>query len=353
VEKPMELLPLGPVLFIDTAGLDDVGALGEMRAEKTRQVFERTDLGVLVIASGEWGEFEDLVLDELGRRKTPVIVVFNKTDIAEPSGAVEQKLKERSIPAVQTAAMQGRGMLELKEALIRTAPEEFMEAPTILGDLMSPGEVAVMVIPIDLEAPRGRLILPQVQTIRDVLDNDSCALVVKERELRDALDKLKAPPAIVVTDSQVFLRVAGDVPDGVPLTSFSILFARLKGDLREFVNGVRSIDGLKPGDRILVLESCAHHPIGEDIGRVKIPRWIRQYTGMELEFVHRQGHDFPDDLNSYQLVIHCGACMLNRREVMSRILRCREAGVPITNYGVAITYSLGVLDRALSPFSGF
>jgi [FeFe] hydrogenase H-cluster maturation GTPase HydF len=357
VEKPMELLPLGPVLFIDTAGLDDVGALGEMRAEKTRQVFERTDLGVLVAAGGEWGEFEDLILAELDKRKTPAVVAFNKADLAPSAGdafaSVEQRLKGRATPSVRTAALRGDGVLALKEALVRAAPEEFMEAPPIIGDLMSPGEVAVMVIPIDLEAPRGRLILPQVQTIRDVLDHDSCVMAVKERELRDALDKLKAPPAIVVTDSQVFLRVAGDVPDHVPLTSFSILFARLKGDLREFVAGVRSIDGLKPGSKVLVLESCAHHPIGEDIGRVKIPRWLRQYTGVELEFVHRQGHDFPDDLGAYQLVVHCGACMLNRREVMSRILRCREAGVPITNYGVAITYSLGVLDRALSPFPGF
>jgi [FeFe] hydrogenase H-cluster maturation GTPase HydF len=219
--------------------------------------------------------------------------------------------------------------------------------------LIAPGEMVMIVVPIDLEAPKGRLILPQVQCIRDVLDHDSSCLVVKERELRDALDKLKTPPALAVTDSQAFLRVAGDVPLEVAMTSFSILFARLKGDLHEFVRGVKAIDSLKSGSRILVLESCAHHPIGEDIGRVKIPRWVRQYTGMELEFVHKQGHDFPEDIQSYQLVIHCGSCMLNRREMMSRILRCREAGVPITNYGVAITYSLGVLDRALSPFSGF
>jgi [FeFe] hydrogenase H-cluster maturation GTPase HydF len=222
-----------------------------------------------------------------------------------------------------------------------------------LGDLINPGDVVVLVVPIDLEAPRGRLILPQVQSIRDVLDHDSCCMVVKERELRDALDKLKDPPALVVTDSQAFLRVAGDTPPEVPMTSFSILFARLKGDLQEFVRGVKAVDKLKIGSRILILESCAHHPIGEDIGRVKIPRWIRQYTGIDLEFVHRQGHDFPEDLKSYQLIIQCGACMQNRREVISRILRCREAGVPITNYGVVITYSLGVLDRALSPFAGF
>jgi [FeFe] hydrogenase H-cluster maturation GTPase HydF len=353
VEKPMELLPLGPVLFIDTAGIDDIGALGEMRAEGTRLVFERTDLGVLVAEGDCWGEFEEGIISELTKRKAPVIIVFNKNDLAEPRADVLMDLETRKLPVVKTSAGQGKGLRDLREALILSAPEEFMDSPPVLGDLIAPGELVVLVVPIDLEAPKGRLILPQVQSIRDVLDHDSCCLVVKERELRDALDKLKNPPALVVTDSQAFLRVAGDIPSQVPMTSFSILFARLKGDLKEFVRGVKAIDRLQAGSRILVLESCAHHPIGEDIGRVKIPRWIRQYTGLDLEFVHRQGHDFPNDLSSYRLIVQCGACMLNRREVISRILRCREAGVPITNYGVAITYSLGVLDRALSPFQGF
>ena len=350
VEKPMELLPLGPVLFIDTAGIDDTGALGEMRAEKTRRIFERTDLGILVAEGDSWGEFEEGILAEMSKRSAPVIVVFNKGDMAAPRADVLENLRSRQTPSVRTVASEGKGMLDLREALIRSAPEDFIDSPPVLGDLINPGEVVVLVAPIDLEAPKGRLILPQVQSIRDVLDHDSCCMVVKERELRDALDKLKNPPALVVTDSQAFLRVAGDTPSHVPMTSFSILFARLKGDLKEFVRGVKTIDTLKAGSRILVLESCAHHPIGEDIGRVKIPRWIRQYTGVDLEFVHRQGHDFPSDLSSYQLIVQCGACMLNRREVISRILRCRESGVPITNYGVAITYSLGVLDRALSPF---
>jgi len=352
VEKPMELLPLGPVLFIDTAGVDDVGALGELRAGRTRQVFERTDLGILVAEAGSWGEFEERVLGELEKRKMPVIVVFNKADIGAAAPETLRDLEGRKVPVVATAAREGRGLPQLREAVIRSAPEAFLEAPPILGDLISPGGVVVLVVPIDLEAPRGRLILPQVQSIRDVLDHDSCCLVVKERELRGALDGLREPPALVVTDSQVFLKVAGDVPDSVPLTSFSILFARLRGDLREFVRGVKAVDRLRRGDRVLVLEACTHHPIGEDIGRVKIPRWLRQYTGTDLDFVHLQGHDFPEDIGSYRLVVHCGSCMLNRREVISRILRCREAGVPITNYGVAITYSLGALDRALSPFPG-
>jgi [FeFe] hydrogenase H-cluster maturation GTPase HydF len=353
VEKPMELLPLGPVLFIDTAGIDDIGALGEMRAERTRSIFERTDLGVVVAEGNRWGEFEEGILSELSKRKTPAIVVINKIDLAAPAEEILEDLRARKLVVVKTAASQSKGMPDLREALIRSAPEEFIDTPSVMGDLIAPGELVVLVVPIDLEAPRGRLILPQVQSIRDVLDHDSYCMVVKERELRDALDRLKRQPALLITDSQAFLRVAGDTPDNVPMTSFSILFARLKGDLGEFVRGAKSIDRLKAGNRVLVLESCTHHPIGEDIGRVKIPRWIRQYTGVELDFVHLQGHDFPRDLGNYDLVIHCGACMLNRREVISRIMRCREAGIPITNYGVAITYALGVLNRALSPFTQF
>lgn len=350
VEKPMELLPLGPVLFIDTAGIDDVGSLGEMRAERTRLVFDRTDLGILVAEADRWGEFEEAILSELSARKAPAVVVLNKIDLAPPRSGILQDLHARNIRTVQTAASIGTGIPELREALIRSAPEEFIDAPPVLGDLIDPGALVVLVVPIDLEAPRGRLILPQVQSIRDVLDHDSYCMVVKERELRDALDRLKTPPALVVTDSQAFLKVSADTPDEVLLTSFSILFARMKGDLSEFVRGVKAVDGLQPGSRVLVLEACTHHPIGQDIGRVKIPRWLRQYTGVELEFVHLQGHDFPKDLSPYQLVVHCGSCMLNRREVISRILRCREAGVPITNYGIAIAYSLGILPRAIAPF---
>ncbi len=352
VEKPMELLPLGPVLFIDTAGIDDEGALGKQRAERTRLVFERTDLGLLVAEAGHWGAFEEGILDELSRRNTPVIIVFNKRDVAQPGKEILDDLRSRKLPVVQTVAFRSEGLPDLREALIQTAPEPFVNAPPILGDLISPGDLVVLVVPIDLEAPRGRLILPQVQSIRDVLDHDAYCLVVKERELRDALDRLKHPPGLVVTDSQAFLRAAADTPSEVPMTTFSILFARLKGDLHEFVRGVKAIDRLKAGSRILVMESCTHHPIGDDIGRVKIPRWIRQYTGIDLEFEHRQGHDFPKDPESYQLIIQCGSCMLNRREVISRILRCREVGVPITNYGVAITYALGALDRALTAFPG-
>ena len=350
VEKPMELLPVGPVLFIDTAGIDDVGALGEMRVARTRQVFDRTDVGVIVAEAGHWGEFEDAILAELRGREAPAIAVFNKRDLAEPRADKVAELKTLKIPIVETIATQGEGILDLREALIRTAPEEFINAPAILGDLVPAGELVVLVVPIDLEAPKGRLILPQVQSIRDILDSDAYCMVVKERELRDALDRLNRPPALVVTDSQGFLKVAGDTPRDVPMTSFSVLFARCKGDLTEFVRGAMAIEELRPGAHILVAEACSHHPIGDDIGRVKIPRWLRQYVGGKLEFTHVQGHDFPDDLGPYDLIVHCGACMWNRREMLSRMLRCRRAGVPIANYGLTIAYSLGIFERALEPF---
>ncbi|MGD8451742.1 MAG: [FeFe] hydrogenase H-cluster maturation GTPase HydF [Phycisphaerae bacterium] len=350
VEKPMEMLPIGPVLFIDTAGIDDNGALGDMRIERTRRVFDRTDVGIVVAEAGRWGEFEDGLVQELTGRSVPVIVVFNKTDLAPPDPQVAGRLEEKKLRVVQTVASRGEGVLEVREALIRSAPDELINTPTIIGDLVPPGEAAVLVVPIDKEAPKGRLILPQVQTIRDLLDNDSYCMVVKERELRDALDRLKRPPAIVVTDSQAFLKVAADTPPAVPMTSFSILFARFKGDLTELVRGALAIESLRPGDRVLIAEACSHHPIVDDIGRVKIPRWLMQYVGGRLDFTTMQGHDFPADLGEYRLVVHCGGCVQNRREMLSRILHCQRAGVPITNYGLAIAYSLGIFERALGPF---
>jgi [FeFe] hydrogenase H-cluster maturation GTPase HydF len=347
VEKPMELLPLGPVLFIDTAGIDDDGALGELRIEKTRQVFDRTDVGV-VVTDGQWGEYERQVVGELEKREIPAIVVWNKCDL--PGGGTGQTPVLQDVRSVRASALTGQGILDLRQAILDAAPAEFVNTPAIVGDLVGPGELAVLVVPIDKEAPRGRLILPQVQAIRDLLDSDAYCMVVKERELRSALDRLKTQPRLVVTDSQAFLKVAADTPRDVKLTSFSILFSRFKGDLVSQVLGTMAIDELRPGDRILVAEACSHHPIGEDIGRVKIPRWLTQYVGGKLEFTHVQGHDFPSDLASYRLVIHCGACTQNRREVLSRLMRCQEAGVPVTNYGLAIAYSLGIFERALEPF---
>ncbi len=350
VEKPMELLPLGPVLFIDTAGIDDAGALGEMRVARTRQAFDRTDLGVILCAAGDWGEFEESILVELQRREIPIVVVFNKTDLAKPSGEVLARLKKQKILTVQTVASRGEGVLDLREALIKSAPEDFLNAPAIAGDLVPTGELVILVVPIDLEAPKGRLILPQVQTMRDLLDANSYCMVVKEHGLLDALDRLSRPPALVVTDSQAFLKVATDTPPNVPMTSFSILFARAKGDLSEFVRGAMAIDRLRSGDHILIAEACSHHPIAEDIGRVQIPRWLRKHVGGDLQFTSVQGHDFPENLADYNLVVHCGACMWNRREMLSRIFRCRQAGVPISNYGLTIAFTLGIFERALEPF---
>jgi len=352
VEKPMELLPLGPVLFIDTAGVDDDGALGEARVERTHRVLDRTDLALLVTETGVWSRFEEDLLAEFLKRKIPALAVLSKCDLAPADDALLARLAERAIPVVQTAVPTGRGLPELRRALLDLAPADFVDARSILSDLVGPGETAILVVPIDKEAPKGRLILPQVQTIRDLLDHDALALVVKERELRRALENLKTPPRLVVTDSQAFLKVAGDTPPAVPMTSFSILFSRFQGDLLEQVRGTLAIDGLKGGDRVLVAESCTHHPIGEDIGRVKIPRWLTQHTGSALSFEYVRGHDFPQDLSPYALIIHCGSCMGNRREMLSRILHCRQQGVPITNYGLTIAYSLGIFERALAPFPG-
>lgn len=350
VEKPMELLPLGPVLFIDTAGVDDEGALGALRIARTRKVLDRTDLALLVAEAGAWGSFEEALLAEIAGRSLPLVVVLNKRDVAPPSPALLSRLASSGLAAVETSALSGSGIGALRQALLATAPAEALESRRVVGDLVSEGDLVVLVVPIDKEAPKGRLILPQVQTIRDLLDADAFSLVVKERELKTALSRLSSPPRLVVTDSQAFLKVAADTPPGVPLTSFSILFARFQGDLTEMVRGTLGIERLKAGDRVLVAESCTHHPIGEDIGRVKIPRWLRQYTGLPLEVVHVQGHDFPDDLSPFSLVVHCGSCMGNRRKMLSRILRCRSAEVPITNYGLTIAYSLGILERALGPF---
>lgn len=349
VEKPMEFLPLGPVLFIDTAGIDDVGALGEARVQKTNRAFDRTDLGVIV-SDGAWTEFEQTLLQRFTDASINFIVVFNKSDITPPPEPVLADLAAKKISVVTTQASKSVGVLDVREALLKAAPEDYIGNTPIAADLVAPGETAVLVVPIDKEAPKGRLILPQVQTIRDLLDNDAAAMVVKERELRHVLDNFKKPPALVITDSQAFLKVAADTPSSIPMTSFSVLFSRFKGDLRTQVQGALAVDQLAPGDKILVAEACSHHPIGEDIGRVKIPRWLTQYVGGKLEFHTVQGDDFPNDISDFKLVVHCGGCMFNRRAMMSRLHKCQSAGVPITNYGLVIAYSLGIFERALGPF---
>jgi len=351
VNKSMELKPIGPVLFLDTAGLDDVGELGEKRIAKTLKAMERTDIAI-VITDGEFGEFEKEILTELDDKNIPAIVVFNKSDLRlADDNAIEEATKIAK-KVVITSATTKSGIADLRNAIVDYAPEEFINAPSILADLVGPGDVVVLVVPIDLEAPKGRLILPQVQVIREVLDCDARAMVVKERELADTLDILKVKPSLVVTDSQAILKVSADVPPEIPLTGFSVLYARWKGDLETLLMGTLAIKNLRVGDDVLIAEACTHHPIGDDIGRVKIPRWIRQYVGGDLNFTYYQGHDFPDDLSKYKLVIMCGACMTNRREVLTRLLKAKEAGVPVANYGLAIAFSLGVLERMLSPFPG-
>ena len=350
VEKPMELLPLGPVLFIDTAGIDDTGQLGAQRVTKTKAVFDRTDLGVIVSNYEDWGDFEEEISAEFKTRDIPFIVVFNKVDIIQEKVEIAEKLNAVKLKYVNTSAINKSGILELRQLLLKSAPVDFINRPSILADLVGPGEAAILVIPIDKEAPKGRLILPQVQSIRDLLDNDSFSIVVKERELRAALSRLNVPPKLVVTDSQAFLKVAADTPPKIPITSFSILFARYQGDLTEMVKGAMTIANLKAGDKVLIAESCSHHPIGEDIGTVKIPRWLTQYVGGKLQIDSTRGHDFPDNVSDYKIIIHCGACMWNRREMLSRIMKAKQAGVPITNYGLTIAFSLGIFERALQPF---
>ena len=349
VEKPMELLPVGPVLFIDTAGIDDEGALGNLRIDKTRRTIERVDIAIIV-TDDEWTDFEAKLLDELTQRELPVAVVFNKIDIMQPALETLTQLRTDQIRTVKTSCLHNQGILDFRQTLLDMAPAEFIDSPAIVGDIVGPGQTVVLVVPIDKEAPKGRLILPQVQTIRDLLDSDALCMVVKERELRAGLDNLKQPPKLVITDSQAFLKVGADTPPDVLMTSFSILFSRFKGNLVTQTLGAMAVENLKPNDNVLIAESCSHHPIGEDIGRVKIPRWLTQYVGGKLNFTTVQGQDFPDDLAPYKLVIHCGACMWNRRTMLNRIIKCQRAGIPITNYGLVIAYSLGIFERALKPF---
>ncbi len=350
VEKAMELLPIGPVLFIDTAGVDDMGALGEMRIEKTLKAVARSDVAAVITEAGYWSDFEDELLARLSSEEVPAIVIFNKSDLADPKSEITEKLTKQGVPWMTAVASEGIGIDTFKELLLEILPSDFLAARPIVGDLMAPGDTIVLVVPIDLEAPRGRLILPQVQTIRDILDHDGCSLVIKERDLPNTLNNLKKNPALVITDSQAFETVARDTPEDIPMTSFSILFARFKGDLPIFAAGALAIDRLKPGDRVLISEACTHDPICDDIGRVQIPRWLNRRVGHTIDFQVSAGHDFPDNLDNYSLVIHCGSCMFNRREVLSRIMQCTRAGIPITNYGMAIAYCLGIFKRALAPF---
>lgn len=344
VRKGYELLPFGPVVFVDTGGVDDSGELGEMRVQRTRRELKKADFAMLVAESGVWGAEERALAAELDVAQTPYLVIINKADQAPPDWE----------PPVENAravsALSGEGVGELRLELARRLRQLVNKETTIVGDLVEGGDLVVLVTPIDLEAPVGRLILPQVMTIRDLLDHDAAVLVVKERELFSTLHSLGRKPDLVITDSQVVLRVCGDVPEEIPLTTFSILFARHKGDLARLTRGVKVIDELKDGDRVLVIEACSHNAVCDDIGRVKIPRWIRQYTGVDITFDNAQGREFPEDVSGYRLIIHCGACMLTARDMEGRIADAVTAGVPITNYGVTISHLQGVLERVIAPF---
>lgn len=355
VEKAMELLPIGPVVFLDTAGIDDQTELGELRIRKSRKVFDRADIVVILCEAGNWGEAEENLLAEANARKTPVVVVINKCDVRTPDPEFLERLKQDGIRSIVTVSsirkeQRERFLADFKRALIENCPDDFLTPPPLLGDLIRPGDLVVLIVPIDLQAPKGRLILPQVQTIRDVLDHDAAVLTVKENEYLPVLNRLKTPPALVVCDSQVVRKMVDETPAGIPCTTFSILFSRLKGDMRLMAEGTAAIDSLRKGDKVLIAEACTHHATQDDIGRVKIPRWLKNYLGDGVEIDVYAGRDYPENFSDYKLAIHCGGCMLNRREVLSRLQMAAKAGVPVTNYGMCISLLQGVLDRVLSPF---
>ncbi len=350
VEKTMELLPIGPVNFLDTAGINDSTALSSERIEKTMKIINRTDVAIVVCDYNGIDDYERNLIEKFNELKIPFMIFINKTDEKYPSDSIIEDLKNYTKYILQSSVKTDDLIVfKIKELLVKLLPEDFVNSPKIVGDLIPQGSTVILVIPIDKEAPKGRIILPQVQTLRDLLDNNCVSIVVKESELKSAIDNLKIAPSLVVTDSQAFKNVSEIVPENIPLTSFSILFARLKGDLNTFSQGAKAIEKLQDGDRVLILESCTHHAIEDDIGRVKIPNLLRKKTGKNLIIDNIAGHDFPD-ISKYKLIIHCGACMTNRREVLSRILLASENNVPITNYGICISYCLGILPRALKIF---
>ena len=343
VSKAMELLPVGPVVIIDTPGFDDEGALGELRVRKTRQVLNRTDVAVLVADSTEGLKECDRELIALFRQKEiPYLIAWNKCDLLT-------EIPEESASEIYVSATERIHIEELKEKIARLGKTEENKL-MLVGDLIHPGDLVVLVIPIDKAAPKGRLILPQQQVIRDILEAEAAAVCVKEYELRETLDKFREPPALVITDSQVFAKVSADVPPELPLTSFYILMARYKGLLDMAVRGVAAVEKLQDGDTVLIAEGCTHHRQCDDIGSVKIPRWLKNYTGKKLNIELCSGREFPDDLSKYALIIHCGGCMLNEREVRYRMKCAADQQVPITNYGIAIAYMQGILKRSIGIF---
>lgn len=353
VEKSMELLPVGPVVFLDTAGINDSTELGAERIQKTEKVIVRADIAVIMCDYDGFDDYEVSFIKKFEELNIPYLIVINKSDVKDISKEAYDKILEfvkDENKILKTSVYEDKELVfRFKTRLVEMLPEEYINSPKIVSDLVPQGSSVILVIPIDKEAPKGRIILPQVQVLRDLLDANCLSYVVKVSELQMAIDNLKEPPALVVTDSQAFKEVSEIVPENIPLTSFSILFARLKGDLEAFKSGAKAIENLKDGDRVLILESCTHHAIEDDIGRVKIPNWLRKKTGKDLIIEHFSGHDFPN-IDGYSLIIHCGACMTNRREILSRIVLANKKAVPITNYGITISYCLGILDRAMKIF---
>lgn len=352
VYKSMELLPLGPVVMMDTPGIDDEGELGSLRVKKSYQVLNKTDVAVLVIDGSVGASPEDAaVLDRIRKKGIPFVTVINKKELMRPEAeaGVKDALMLEDSQLISVSAAEGDGICGLKEKIAEIARGEEPEK-YLVRDLLEKGDVAVLVVPIDSAAPKGRLILPQQQTIRDILEAGAVSVVVREKELKEALSKLASKPKMVITDSQAFAQVAKDTPNDVLLTSFSILMARYKGNLEQAVRGVTALDHLKDGDTVLISEGCTHHRQCDDIGTVKIPRWIREYTGKEIRIETTSGTEFPDDLTKYKLIIHCGGCMLNEREMKYRLSCAEDQGVPMTNYGIMIAYVKGILKRSVQVF---
>lgn len=352
VFKAMEILPLGPVVLIDTPGLDDTGELGELRVRKTREIFNKTDLAIVVFDNiKDFTQLEISLVQQLQERGIPALGVVNKSDAMSEAGKQLDKAEQAiGLKLHCVSASTGEGVIGLREAIAAAMPER-LEKDSIAGDLIFPGDFVVLVVPIDSAAPKGRLILPQQQVIRDVLESGAVAIVTKESELKETLSGLGRKPRLVITDSQAFRKVAAETPADIQLTSFSILFARSKGNLKELLRGAKAVEKLKDGDRVLIAEACTHHQQADDIGRVKIPRWLGQTTGKQLQLEFSNGNSYPENLKDYALIIHCGGCMLNRRAMRFRIEQAADAGVPIVNYGVLIAYMHGILDRATAPFA--
>ena len=352
VYKSMELLPLGPVVMMDTPGIDDEGELGRLRVRKSRQVLNKTDAAVLVVDGTAGASEEDrALLDRIRAKGIPFIVAVNKKELAGPDAirSIKEQLDLTDNQLCPVSAATGEGIFELKERIAAAAKREEPDR-ALVRDLLDPSDIVVLVVPIDSAAPKGRLILPQQQTIRDILEADAASVVVKENELKHMLGSFREKPKLVITDSQVFARVAEDTPEEIPLTSFSILMARYKGDLEQAVRGVTALDRLSDGDVVLISEGCTHHRQCDDIGTVKIPRWIREYTGKDIRIETTSGTEFPDELTGYKLIIHCGGCMLNGREMKYRLSCAEDQGVPMTNYGILIAYVKGILKRSVEVF---